>query len=115
MPKSTVVALAAIFIASMSGPSAPSQVWSPDPSWVEPPPARYDHAPDRPFVVIIGAPAEVHRTCGGQWPLTTGPLLLACTVPAERIVVFPHCAAGQEAYCGALWRHEMAHLNGWRH
>jgi len=29
--------------------------------------------------------------------------------------LLPHCPADQDAYCGKLLRHEMAHLNGWKH
>lgn len=110
MLKTLIAASAVTLITPMSGPSAQ---W-PDPSIVEQPPAIYDHAPAEPFVVIVGNPAQVHAACGGA-PPPTNRILLACTFLPQRVIVMPHCPPEADAHCGRLFRHEKAHLNGWRH
>jgi hypothetical protein len=117
MLKTLIAALAVTFAPTMSGPSASMQdvrVFVPSPEAVEAPPARYDHAPDAPFVVIVGTPRQIHDACGGA-PLPARDIIMACTFMPRRVILMPHCPAEQDAYCGKLLRHEMAHLNGWVH
>ena len=111
MLKTFAAASAVTLITAMSGPSAPMQAAP----YVEEPPAMYAGIPDRPFVVVIGTPTQIDAACGAATTRLPGTVILACTFPAERVILLPHCEAGAEAYCGALWRHEVAHLNGWRH
>jgi hypothetical protein len=110
MLKTLIAASAVTLITAMSGPSAP---WPP-PSIIEQPPAKYDHAPIEPFVVLVGSPAQVHYACGGA-PLPTDTIYLACTFMPRRVILMPYCPPSADEYCGRLMRHEMAHLNGWRH
>lgn len=117
MLKTLIAASAVTLITAMSGPSASMQdtpVFRPHADAVEPPPAQYDHAPDAPFVVMVGSPYQVHMACGGQPPPTTT-IIMACTFMPQRVILMPHCTPDQDAYCGKLLRHEMAHLNGWIH
>lgn len=115
MLKILLTASVVTLITAMSGPSATMQAW-PTAADVEEPPVEYQGAPSQPFAVVIGTPYEVHQTCSAlAGPPAPGYVLLACTVMPERVIVFPHCQPGQEEYCGKLWRHEVAHLNGWRH
>lgn len=111
MLKTLAAASAVTLITAMSGLSA--QSW-PSPAIVEEPPAEYSHAPAEPFVVMVGTPYEVHMACGGKPPPTDW-VLLACTFMPRRVILMPHCPPAQDEYCGRLLRHEMAHLNGWRH
>lgn len=109
MLKTFAAASVVTLITAMSGPSAQ---W-PDPAIVEEPPAQYDYAPTEPFVVMVGTPAQVHFACGGKPNPTV--VLLACTFMPRRVILMPHCTPDQDEYCGRLFRHEKAHLNGWRH
>lgn len=117
MLKTLAAASAVTLITAMSGPSASMQdvqPFVPTPDKVEAPPAQYDHAPDRPFVVMVRSPYQVHMACGGSPPPTTF-IIMACTFLPQRVILMPHCTPEQDAYCGKLLRHEMAHLNGWVH
>lgn len=117
MLKTLIAASAVTLIATMSGPSASMQevrTFVPSPEAVEAPPTEYDHAPDQPFVVIVGSPYQVHMACGGQPPPTRN-IVMACTFMPQRVILMPHCSPGLDEYCGRLMRHEMAHLNGWKH
>ncbi len=117
MLKTLAAASAVTLIAAMSGPSASMQdvqPFVPTPEAVEAPPAKYDHAPTAPFVVMVGTPYQVHMACGGQ-PPPARDIIMACTFMPRRVILMPHCPAEQDAYCGKLLRHEMAHLNGWAH
>lgn len=104
------IALAVTF--ALIGPSA--SFVEPAPA-VEASPAEYAGIPDRPFIVVVGTPQEVHATCASRGYVPKGYVVLACTLPRERIIVFPHCTEEQEAYCGRLLRHEIGHLSGWIH
>lgn len=118
MLKTLIAASAVTLITAMSGPSAYMQdapVVGPTAANVEQPPVEFTGPPDRPFVVVIGTPYQVHHFCAARGVVPPGYVVLACTLVAERVIVFPNCLPGQEEYCGALWRHEVAHLNGWRH
>lgn len=118
MLKTLLVASATMLTQTMSGPSALMQeapAVGPSAAIVEQPPAEFAGPPDRPFAVVIGTPFQVHHFCAARGHVPPGYIVLACTLPSERVIVFPHCLPGQEEYCGALWRHELAHLNGWRH
>ncbi len=117
MLKTLIAASAVTLITAMSGPSASMQdvrIFVPSPEAVEAPPAQYDRAPGAPFVVIVGTPQQVHGACGGA-PLPARDIIMACTFMPRRVILLPHCPADQDAYCGKLLRHEMAHLNGWKH
>ena len=117
MLKTLIAASAVTLITTMSGPSASMQevrTFVPSPEAVETPPPEYDHAPSQPFVVIVGTPRQVHDACGGQ-PLPAHDIIMACTFMPQRVILLPHCPADLDAYCGKLLRHEMAHLNGWKH
>lgn len=117
MLKTFAAASVVTLITAMSGPSASMQeprLFVPEPAFVEEPPSQYDHIPDRPFVVVIGTPYQVHMACGGQ-PPPTPTVIMACTLMPQRIIILPQCTPAQDEYCGRLLRHEKAHLNGWVH
>ncbi len=117
MLKTLIAASAVTLITAMSGPSVSMQsvrVFVPTPEAVETPPAEYDHAPDQPFVVMSGSPRQVHEACGGA-PLPARDIVMACTFMPQRLILLPHCGPGLDEYCGKLLRHEIAHLNGWKH
>lgn len=117
MLKTIATASVVTLITAMSGPSVSMQearVFVPTPEAVEAPPAMYDHAPDQPFVVVVGTPYQVHMACGGR-PPPTPTVVMACTFMPRRVIVLPQCTPDQDEYCGKLLRHEKAHLNGWVH
>ena len=117
MLKTLIAVSTAILLTAMPGPSASMQdvpTFAPSPDAVESPPPEYDHAPDQPFVVIVGSPYQVHMACGGAEP-PTSMIVMACTFMPQRVILLPHCPPDLDEYCGKLLRHEMAHLNGWRH
>lgn len=115
---------ALILAVALAGPSAaqfPSApVWAPTAADVETPPAEFRQMPHAPFTVVIGSPLEVHVFCSSMGAPPPDQVILACTLPQERVIVFPQIEPGQEAYAGALWVHELAHLpgadgRGWSH
>lgn len=111
---------ALVLIAALAGPSAIPTQLGPPPEIVTLPPAEFQGMPHQPFMVVVGTPAEVHAFCAMGRPVPPGRVILACTLPEQRIIVFPHVRPGQEAYAGRLWMHELAHLPGldgraWRH
>jgi len=73
------------------------------------PPARYNRQV-RNLRVIEGTTAEVGRVCrlasrrADKW-------ILACAIPSKKmcIVIWPKALPRD----GPLWRHELAHCNGW--
>lgn len=82
-------------------------------SGVQPPPARYDHAPRQRVQVLEGTKAEIQRVCRLASKYHGGRDILACTIPGKTvcIMVWPK----GKPRSGALWRHERAHCNGWKH
>ena len=80
---------------------------------IQPPPARYDHAPTVRMQVIEGTKAQIQRVCRMASGYHGGRHILSCAIPSKGlcIIVWPR---GMKR-SGWLWKHERAHCNGWRH
>lgn len=80
---------------------------------VEPPPARYDHAPTVRLHVIEGTDEQIQRVCRRASRYDGDLKILACAMASDDacIIIWPK---GQPR-AGRLWRHERAHCNGWEH
>jgi hypothetical protein len=95
------------FIAALAGPSAIPTQLAPDPAMVEPAPVEFWQPPDVPFTVILGSPAGVHAACG---PAQPGRVILACTLPEQRLMLLPNPCLYQHEYYARLLCHEQAHV-----
>jgi hypothetical protein len=84
-------------------------------AWVEPPPAKYDHAPSAPIVVRYETGAVFKVFCRAMFMTIPG-RVAACApphaMPRKCLIVIDREFRKDRA---ALIRHERAHCNGWRH
>ncbi len=76
---------------------------------IQAPPARYDHPPKIPVVVV--EVADPNRVCRGLSGYRGGSYILACALLLKTrcVIIWPE---GQKQ-SGLLWRHEIGHCNGW--
>jgi hypothetical protein len=99
--------LAAIAIVALCAPASAL--------YVEPPSARYDHAPSAPVVVRYETGAVFKVFCRAMF-LTIPGRVVACApphaMPAKCLIVIDKAFRRDRR---ALIRHERAHCNGWRH
>lgn len=76
-------------------------------------PPRYDYPPRVPVHVIEASRATVHRVCAKAAGYRGGNRILACAIPTKNrcTIIWPQGVPRS----GHMWRHEMAHCNGWNH
>ncbi len=67
--------------------------------------------------IIFADPPVVHQVCTSNMPpLDKNIIVLACTNPANRVMLLPNpCLYAEVDPYARLMCHEMAHLNGWKH